>query len=344
VPTLDEFKEKQAVFLAKKKKNKFNPKKFRPYLLQDEIVSQHENVDIIRTDYYCNDENTETNNVKLRDKIYRLCKMHKDIIFYIVELCESKSGLISGAITIKELCNVAKTTRKTIKKVIKRMIDDELFKRLEGKKGRGGFCVFSITQELKESVIDYRKIISCFVESDKLTDDITNEFSEEWINIRYSSLEKIGFSKNQLNQLYHKKLNTPEVIQSSINHFSFGLENRKDKFSKYTDPLSVLMSVLRDGGAWIEKDYLSPQNIAIRKVVEEKRRQKEEYDKMIKELVDLEFPEWRGELSDEDIRAIVPEQTLKSKFKSAITSALTVYFTKEVLLPRLNQEGVLESP
>ena len=65
-----------------------------------------------------------------------------------------------------------------------------------------------------------------------------------WRDINAEILEEIGFSLTQLGQLYSKSLNTPEIIQESINHFAFGLQNNP-KVKKYPEPLNVLMRVLR---------------------------------------------------------------------------------------------------
>jgi len=288
------------------------------------------------------------------DNFSSLSGLQRIFLFFIYECCKKSGSRITEPLSVDNISISCDIPKKSIQKTAQRLENRGKIKREAFKAGRGGWTKYKLPICVYNEIMRYdsnKPISRLNIERDTTekidksdTNLLINSLPKEWKSIKYSSLEKIGFSENQINQLYNKNLNTPEVIQCSINNFSFGLKNRKDKYSKYTDPLSVLMSVLRDGGAWIEKDYLSPQNIAIRKVVEEKRRQKEEYDKMIKELIDLEFPEWRRGLSDEDIKVIVPEQTLKSKFKSAVTSALVVHFTKEILLPKLVQEGVLESP
>jgi len=49
-----------------------------------------------------------------------------------------------------------------------------------------------------------------------------------------------------------KKYNTPQIVQESINQFSFGF-NHNSQIKKYANPLLVFMGVLRKGEAWIEK-------------------------------------------------------------------------------------------
>jgi len=282
------------------------------------------------------------------DNFSSLSGLQRIFLFFIYECCKKSGSRITEPLSIDNISISCGISKKSIQKTAQRLENKGKIKREGFKVGRGGWTKYNLPVEVYNEIMRYdnnKHISGLNIEHDTSgktdkthTDLLINSLPKAWMDIKYNYLEKIGFSDSQLKQLYNKKLNTPEVIQSSINHFSFGLENRRDKFSKYTDPLSVIMSVLREGGSWIEKDYETPQSISLRKVIAEKRRQKEEYDRMIKELVELEFPDWRNRLSDEDIRVIVPEQTLKSKFKSATTSALMTYFTNKVLLPRLEQE------
>jgi len=73
---------------------------------------------------------------------------------------------------------------------------------------------------------------------------------------------------------------------------------------------------------------VSPKELALRQILEEKRKQKEQHDAMVKELVDLEFPEWRKKLTDEQVKQIVPIDTLKANISLAITAALRTYFVE----------------
>ena len=62
---------------------------------------------------------------------------------------------------------------------------------------------------------------------------------------------------------------------------------------------------------------------------------------MIKELIDLEFPEWKKKLTEEQIKQIVPADTLKTNLTPAIHCALRGYFVDKILLPRLEAENIL---
>ena len=66
----------------------------------------------------------------------------------------------------------------------------------------------------------------------------------------------------------------------------------------------------------------------------------DKYDAMIKELVDLEFPEWRKKLTELEIRQIVPEDILKMKITAPTQSALRTYFIEHILSTRFKREDI----
>ena len=93
---------------------------------------------------------------------------------------------------------------------------------------------------------------STYSSSNSYNINTTTVLPEEWEQIDITQLISIGFSKTQLLQLFQKQLNTPDVIQESIYHFAFCLENNP-KAKAYSDPLNVLMGVLRKSGAWLKR-------------------------------------------------------------------------------------------
>ncbi len=130
---------------------------------------------------------------------------------------------------------------------------------------------------------------------------------EEWEQINFEPLREFGFSSTQLKQLHSKSLNTPEVIQESINHFAFGIEHNP-KVKKYPEPLNVLMGVLRKGLIWTEKDYQSPQEIAQIQLLERKRSEYERIKQLEKKAYALALEEWQETLTTEQREKIAPSK------------------------------------
>jgi len=387
MPTLEEFREKQKMVEAKKNKPSFKPKRYAPYLLQEEIINyarlQKKNKDITQeiesefnelpkvSDTESFEKEVVDNNKKIKDSpsekishhdyktakpeiIARLYGIRKKLMFFFVDLCEARGKLDTGPITAETLIEASGSTYKTIKKVLQIMIEDSLIKRMQGKRGKGGFSVLLISKEIKESVLKYKKIImpepsntKNNISSAERTNFVTNNLNdlpEVWKEIDLKPLKNIGFSETQLKQLFTKNLNVPEVVQESIYQFAFGLEHNpktKEYNKEGKNPLNVLMGVLRSGGQWTENDYETPQQRSLRILLEVRKKRKEQQDIMINELLDIEFPAWERKLDDKKRNEIVPEQLRSSKLSRAMTACLRSYFLKNVLLPRLEEEGLL---
>lgn len=377
MPSLDQFKEKQKAVEEKRKHTQFQPKRYAPYLLQEEVIKssasyitqidlQKSNNDIVKASS-C--QTTETSSLKqspiqcvekteincdssssIYDQIAKLYGIKKNLLFYFVELCNSRGGLTTGPVDSNVLISVTNSTNKSIKKIIQNMVKESLISRKKGKSGKGGFSIFVLTDVVKRAVMEHKGKMnvkkleeSVSAVSSANSKDLIGELPEEWKEINYSPLNDIGFCESQIRQLYNKKLNTPPIIQASIDHFAFGLKNNKEKFNKYTDPLNVLMGVLRDGGRWIEKNYETPQEQALRTLVEETKKRQESKKQLITEMFELEFPSWEKQLSEQEKKAIVPPQVYGSKIIKGITASLRVYFKEKILLPKLQEQGITDA-
>lgn len=236
---------------------------------------------------------------------------------------------------------------------LKRLAEKKLLIKIPGERGRNGCCRFIVKENIVKFCFSFFNDAPCDINhigneignnnrneivysSSNINNTTTTALPENWEQIDFSSLVRIGFSKLQLQQLYNQAATTPDIVQESINHFAYGLEHNP-KIKAYTEPLNVLMGVLRKGQAWREPTYVDPKTLALQQMLEEKRRQKEQYDAMLKELIDLEFPAWKGKLSEAEIKEIVPPDVRKANIAAAIQASLRKYFTENVLMPRLGQ-------
>jgi hypothetical protein len=290
------------------------------------------------------------------DKIFCLTGHQKLIFLFVVERCVSRGLLNTGIVKIETLCEITSTSFKMVKLSIKRLILKNLINRNEGKKGRGGFHAFSISESARNAFLEYKRIIGndtndiskatntniTHIHSNK-NGSILDEMPEEWKNINIDFLKDIGFSENHLKQLYHKKLNIPLVIEESIKHFSFGLLNNP-KVKQYQDPLNVLIGVLRKGQAWIESNYKSPQEIAQETLLEQKKAETERLIKLEKDSYETAFIHWQSGLSSEEIEIIVPiGNKLLNKSEAIIPKKvrLKMFFEKNIW-PTKKKEYLIE--
>lgn len=298
----------------------------------------------------------------LIESIKKLSGIQKNIFLYVINVCSARGALDTGNILVTDLASSANCSIGSAKTSLIRLTKKQLVLRLQGKACRGGFMVLGITKEIQAATIQAQKALfnplreaqtgnisgnttgnnNHYSSSNILLNNTTTVLPPDWKSINYDSLKSIGFSETQLQQLWEKQLNVPEVIQVSIKHFAFALE-KNPKVQSYPDPLNVLMGVLRKGGLWREPNYVSPTDLALQQIVEEKKKAKEKRDQALKELIELEFPVWRKNLTDLQIKDIVPADILKMNVAAAITASLRTHYVENILLPRLEEDGFTDS-
>lgn len=288
----------------------------------------------------------------LIESVKKLTGIQKNIFYYVIHLCSARGALDTGNLLSSDLAKFVNCTIGSAKTSLIRLIEKRLVVRLQGKACRGGHIVLSVTKEIQSAAIQAQQSLFNPLKSgltDNITDNntgnaasysssnknnTTTSLPEEWKKINYTLLSHIGFSETQIRQLFDINVSLPEVVQDSINRFAYSLEHN-DKAKAYNEPLNVLMGVLRKGQRWNEPNYIDPKELALREMLEEKRRQKERHDAMVKELVELEFPKWRKQLTEDEIKEILPTDVKKTNITAAIEASLRLYFTNQIILPQL---------
>jgi hypothetical protein len=257
------------------------------------------------------------------EMIRKLTGIQEKIFHHIVELCSLREELNTGHLLTTDLAIVANCSIGSAKTSLDRLIQKNLVLRNQGKRSRGGHLFLRINKEIQVASAQAKKYIrhiqlglSGNIIDNNIGNNLPNSSSNninitttillpiDWQEIDYSALTSIGFSMTQLVQLYSKQLNVPSVIQESINHFSYGIEHNP-KFKTYHDPLNVFMGVLRKGGAWFEKNYISPKERALEELLKMKKQEVERIDELEKNLLREEYRIWLTNLPNDEKNKIV---------------------------------------
>ena len=301
-------------------------------------------------------------NIGISSLIKKLGGNEQKIFFYVVESCIARGGLSTEEIPGKIIMSAVGTTRNGMETAFKRLRSKGLLSREKGKTGKNGLICFTLSETVKNEAIKYMHTYqseqalfhqgsirvqpqaadrvqlgfsrSIYSSSNKI--NTTTALPEDWKKINYSPLEAIGFAEQHLLDIYSSNLCDPNVVQESIYHFAFGLEEGRHK--DYDSPLKVFIGRLRKGNAWIESNYESPKDKALKELLKNKKAEKEKRDAMINELIDIEFPDWRKKLTPNEIQKIVPAETLKVNLAPAITAALRTHYVDNVLLPKISND------
>ena len=245
---------------------------------------------------------------------------------FTAHIKSSKSIENTIRFSISTLSSRLKIDKETIRTSLKRLDKKGIISKAEGIRGRHGSTQISIPDFIIKECLN---LFDCEPLSlDDIRDwkrdknrDMTNtnsssyiniittnnnNLSENWKTVNVEPLAHIGFSITQLKQLSSKSLNSPEIVQESINHFAFGLKNNP-KFKQYNEPLNVLMGVLRKGELWVEANYKSPQEEAQEKLLEVRKAEKERLEKLEKDAYNLAFKEWSNKLDEPEIERITTD-------------------------------------
>ena len=162
---------------------------------------------------------------------------------------------------------------------------------------------------------------------------------KDW-KINIGPLKEYGLNMGHIKDIMDFKLLDITVVQESIYHFAYALETKKEQ---YDDPIRVFVGRLCKGKGWFETSYVSEQDRALKQLVLIKKQEKKERERIINELVEIEYEDWKEEQTETD------KQKIENNFpKEAKTGHSVVknfywkeYFAKEIIVPRLEKEGVL---
>ncbi len=299
----------------------------------------------------------------LKNQLQNLSGIQGQIFNIIANICLSRGENETGPIDTKLLSLNINTSYGSTKTSINRLIQKGFLSRKQGKRAKGGYINLGIPSEVIHVITNLRQqtkstqLLSSILNTNprqldnKLANDLlhnssninnTTTIPEDWENIDITPLEEFGFNKLRLQQLV--QFNSPSVVQESINHFAYALKHNPNT-KKYTqdgkNPINVLMGVLRKGSNWFEANYESPKDKALREFLERKKKEKENREKIINDLMLLEFEDWRQALSEDEIKKIVPASSYNIKAEAPKTVALQVYYKNKILIPRLKKEGIL---
>jgi hypothetical protein len=290
-------------------------------------------------------ENLSIDDIKTTLK--RLGGNEKRMFFYIINICSINGSSSTGEMLALDFDTQLNIIRSSRESALSRLVNKGILIRGQGKRGRHSTLLFYVPEiVIKEAInlltlnqqwsvqnstsigLDKASNIGPYSSSSNINTITTNSFPEDWEKINFDLLGDIGFSFTQLKQIYRLDITTSEVVQESINHFSFGLKNNP-KLKKYSDPLNVIMGVLRKGESWFEKDYCSPQEIAQRKIMEQKKAEKERLKKLEEEAYEFALTEWKDELSTKEIEQIDNEKKGKGSVIPQKVK-LSMYFREHI--------------
>jgi hypothetical protein len=265
--------------------------------------------------------------------------LQRDILYFIYQSCKKNRSLISEPISKEQITNALNIKYLSVHNTIQRLVVRKFLIRNATVYGRGGLTIYELPENVYNDIFDaennsnnndkiYTKLSTSSHSSSNNIINTTTDLNEKWQKINLEPLRQLGFSEMHLKQLADKNLNTPEIVQESIFHFAYGLENNP-KFKEYKEPLNVLMGVLRKGQAWIEANYRSAIEIAQENLLKQKQAERERLKALEEESYQLAMAEWQSSLSPDEIEKIAPARTSKGDIVPRHVK-LSLYFRENI--------------
>jgi hypothetical protein len=261
------------------------------------------------------------------------------------------------------IAEIAQTSARAAKSIIWKLKHKGFLTTKEYKDGRSGWVIYEIPEAVFFNIVAHDNGFQTVTEtvskpttqptptplynnSNSINTIITTSnvsqvstLPTEWQEIDITPLVSIGLSKKHIAALYEANNIAADAVQESINSYAWGLKNNPEPYKKYKNHLCGLMGVLKKGHAWIESGYESEIDLLAKEMATRQRQQKERREKQLNELVDLAFPDWESNLTDEQRKAIVPSGMKLDE--QVCVMLLRSHFKKEVLLPSLGREAQL---
>ena len=278
----------------------------------------------------------------LRSNPLKLIKLFFSISEKINEEYETRRVRLSDVMLT---LNISKDSART---ALRFLLKNNLLTRIEYQAGVHGWSRYKIQKSisleintaLKKGLIEPSDAIDRSRKKNKENykeQDLLDINENDWNNVDITPLEKIGFKNQHILQVKNKI--TPELLQESINHFTFGLQNNP-KVKKYSDPLATFISVLKRGESWIEPNYRSRQELAQEELLRIKKAELERMKQLEDQARKIAFDEWQQYLSTEEIEGIAPSSIKRQFGEPSKEVKLSRYF-KEYVWPKKKSQYLI---
>ena len=354
MPNIDDYKPRAKTLIAVEKRLKnpqgvvtpFIKKPYRPW----NLTGKELDVPKLDTKQVPLDTDIDTKQVPLDTK-KPIHGLQKKVLLYIVKHSILTASRKSIMVRMDDIETQIKSTYGAIKTAIHRLVQKGIIQRENGQTGRGGFLLFTISEEVKneferfflkselDTDIDTKQVpmppsvsSSIYITNTTTNTPVDNfSFPDEWEEIDIEPLAFIKFTKAHLDQIYKAGKISPDLLQASIHSFAFDLQiNDKAKVLKLS-PINVFMGMMKKGSPYLPpENYESPEEQAMKAYLDAMKKKAERIRKLEEECKALALQEWRDGLSLDEQKAIVPEKYHAASEKKIFESLIIAHFEKKI--------------
>ena len=247
-----------------------------------------------------------------------LSGLQLNILIFLIKNIENDSLKTTKQITIPFMSQALQSNKNMLVQGIYRLKKKGFIFLIKRKDGRGGWCKYKLHKDINIdlnsleityiynndiNIINKKESKEVVTENDSSQKDESNT---DWLNIDFSPLLKFGFKKAQITKFSKNELLTPEMVQESIYHYAWALDNNLDEMLKKYDArfeknkLGLFIGTLNRGEDWVEAGYQSPEDIAQEEIFKAKKARVEKIKQQKLEMLNLDFELWYEELTKDD--------------------------------------------
>ena len=213
----------------------------------------------------------------------------KRLVDVIFSICQEHMSKETPPITFQTLVYLCNAKKNSVKVARKRLKEKKILFTKKSKEtpngGRVSSVIYILSDEVISDIIRNRKIKESTEQGTKIgyndlsssyklnNKNTTTNIDDSWKKIKLENirmafgqmkiLRKQFFGRTQLNVIYKQSgtILSAQQVQESIDHFAFGLRHliHKQPYSMMKNPGAILVEHLKNGDAWQEPNYLTPE-------------------------------------------------------------------------------------
>jgi DNA-binding MarR family transcriptional regulator len=300
-----------------------------------------------------------SNKVATNPSLEAITGLQRDALFFIYENCRYAGSKTSTPIAIKNLAEAIKCSVRTARVTIQRIEKKGYVTRLEYKDGRGGWTKYQLPNEIYSQLLFDRSSNKAATNleqsgnkvaaqptaevatkglssSSSLSSSLEKELTAtnldlvgEWRSIQTpNALRSIGFGESQIRQICEAQKLTPEVVQSSLDHYAYDLSQGKKINSS---PLGYIVSILKfRGEPYISSAYLKEEAREIAEYMAQVEKTRSAKEAMLQHQLETQFEEWFLKLSPTQMTEFVAPNQIATPGSQHYKRMLREYFTENI--------------
>jgi hypothetical protein len=251
------------------------------------------------------------------------------LFFFLSKLIINHDGQSSGRIKRGLISNATGLCKETIRTAEKALIKKKLIKRKSWGAGPTGYTIYEHASLLvKQLSVEYKKLynLNYFVttldnNTEKQNRIEEEAISDEWRSFDQDLIKQIGLAETDFVFLFrHYKQNpqirlSAEIVEQSLKNLCYDLTYGQNYISDYIkkEPAKNLIHILKKGKPYrcnTPGGYKDPVAKELSFILKEKEKTIAERSLMGEKIKQLEFDEWKNNLSEEVLLELCPESEI----------------------------------